>query len=106
MGPLRVDFPTIYSSICPSPSAQEETLLSKQPMYPSDSTQLVFLMNNLDKDFINRAKLRYNPLEPPSNQIAQISSPLPYITTHSRVSLFWGTAPLISNIKAPPSKLN
>merc|ERR1712115_488837 len=42
--PLRVDFPTIYSSICPFPSAQEEILLSKQPMYPSDSTQLVFLL--------------------------------------------------------------
>merc|ERR1712115_76941 len=33
--PFRVDFSTIYSSICPFPSAQEETLLSKQPMYPS-----------------------------------------------------------------------
>merc|ERR1712082_464045 len=63
--PLRVDFPTIYSSICPFPSAQEEILLSKQPMYPSDSTQLVFLMNNLDKDFINRAKTSLKSFEIP-----------------------------------------
>ena len=99
---MRVDFPTIYSSIYPFPSAQEEILLSKQPMYPSDNTQLVFLMNNLDKDFISRAKHHYNPLEPSSNKIAQIGKPPPYITTHSRVSLFWGTAPLTSYISTLP----
>merc|ERR1712089_13181 len=60
-------------------------------------------MNNLDKDFISRAKCHYNkPLEPPINKIAQLGKPPPYITTHPRVTLFWGTVPLTSYTSTPP----
>ena len=73
-------------------------------MYPSDSTQLVFLMNNLDKDFISRAERHYNkPLEPLINTIAQIGKIPPYITTHRRVTLFWGATPMTSYTPTPPT---
>ena len=82
--------------------AQEEKLLSKQPMYPSDSEQLVFLMNNLDKDFISRAERYYNkPLKAPISMVAQVGKFSPYITIHPRVTLFWGVAPLTSYTAAP-----
>ena len=99
--PLRIDFAKIFSAIYPLPMAQEEKLLSKQPMYPSDSEQLVYLMNNLDKDFINRAESFFNkPLKSPINMIAQVGNLSPFITIHPRVTLFWGAAPLTSYSKS------
>ena len=73
--PLRKEFAEIFSAIFLLPLAQEEKFLSKQPMYPLDSEQLVFLMNNLDKDFISRAECFFNkPLKSPTNMIAQVES--------------------------------
>ena len=95
--PLRIEFAEIFSAIFPLPLAQEEKFLSRQPMYPSDSEQLVFLMNNLDKDFISRAECLFNkPLKSPTNMIAQVGGLSPFITIHPRVTLFWGAAPLTS----------
>ena len=75
--------------------AREEHSLSKQPMYPSDSEQLVFLMDNLDKEFISRAEgLFYKTSTPPVKAIARVGGLSPFITIHPRVTLFWGIAPL------------
>ena len=58
--PVKIDFNEIFNAVFPLPLAREEHLLVRQPMYPTESDQLAFLIKNLDGDFISRAEKFFN----------------------------------------------
>ena len=92
--PRKIDFTEIFHAIYPLPLAREEHLLAKQPLYPSDSEQLVFLIKNLTPEYLSRAEEFFNKTSYSTHKVACVYPTLKFITIHPRVTLFWGSHPL------------
>ena len=101
--PMKVDFHAIFNAVFPLPQAKEEHMLARQPLYPSDSEQLVFLMKNLDMGVTTRAEQLFSKPTSSTARVANLtgaqSQRINHITIHPRITLFWGSSPLV----LPPS---